>query len=606
MEPNLMRKYLAYQRKKDKGGINPSSKVNDSGVSLQDMQSNDYWSIAFLLLLTHDPRFGVCYTYGKDNPDQVPIMFHKDKFMKLFRKVQRKYETDRNFCYVISRMCGYYRFQEDSDVRGDGDEQIYQPMIYSQRDLKFFVWILTYGKFPEEKIIRYEDGHDLKEVDEYATLASNDSLYNSVEEEEQTPLESEVKQFKTGKQILETLDQNKRKLIEQELHGGSPEPLPEYHRFEPSLYNEPTYSFFEQKSYIEKQIISKKEIPRKTPTQKFQEMPRFLYQKPEKDVKQVNYDIMYNFNNVSDLPRSSKMMIGYSVKSMDKQTPTKMMLPVQQSKLNDHLSKTPTAMPLLDLHWEPPFHKMPTLPRPPRIKPTRAKKAPEPEPEPEYDEIVIQKKVESPPRRKQPKAPQRYLEDPSYDEPEKLTKLENKIMKSLRQISKRKIHTTTVDDVGFENDTLLTRNKHNHLPDEPNNCRCRLCSKAKQRGPRVVNKRPALPSFDTKMSIEENQKVRLESRIKRVSRVKYKNPKYEDPYRAKRFSPAKMKKYSTGKNEYGGKVDRFETSHYKTNKYMNLQNDLALKTKSPQGSRLFEVIFRNFEEEIKREFAKIL
>jgi hypothetical protein len=581
MEPNLIPKYLRYLKKKKKGGINGSPKVNDSGVTLEDMQSNDYWGIAFLLLLTHDPRFGMCYTYQKDNPPDVPIKFHPDIFRKLFRKVLHKYESDQNFCYVMSRLCGFYRFHSQ-----DSYQDIYQPVNYSKRDLKFFVWLLTYARFPEQKVIAYEEGDHLREVDEYATMASNDSLYDSASQE--YPLESEVKQFKTGKQILETIDQNNR-IIEKVKQEYS-DTAPEYQQYQPELYDEPTYSFFEQKSYVQKQVSSKqrfnKETPTKMPTQSFEKIPHFTYQKSVKNIKQVNYDIIYNFNKTSGIQRSSKMMMEYSYKSMDKSTPTKMMRPVDCSKVKDRVTQIPQNFPLVHIHFESPSDPMPLLPRPVYAK--ELKSFP-----PKKKEIY--QKVESPEKTRAGD----LLEEPRYVEPEKWNPLEDKIMRSLRQMSKRKIEVTRVDDVKFEEDFEVSKRKNTHHVDSQNNCQCKLCRKAKKRGPRKVSKRPLLPSFDTKKSFEENQKVRLESRIKRVSRVRYRqDPQYEDPYKTRKDSPPKLqiKKYSTGVNDFTGRVSRFETSHYKTSKHLQFQKE---SRESQHGTSSHSNLQRYFNKQIR-------
>ena len=317
MEPNLIRKYLAYRRKQDKGGIKPSKNMNDSGVSIKDMQSNDLWSIVFLLLLTHDPRFAFCYTYKNDNKDGAPIKFDDKVFKKLFPKVIRKYEEDQNFCYVLKKLSGYKRFEKDEFSLEDSQvlKEIYKPVIHSKRDIKFYIWLLTYGRYPEKKIENYEDGEQLREIDECRTLGSNQSLYNSQQSEE--ALESEVKQYMTGKQILENLD--KKKIKKEKIE-----------KFEPSLYTEPGYSFFEQKSYLQKQEISKKKIPSKVPIQKIEGIPLFSYK--TSNIKEKNNEIIYDFNNKERSNLQSKTIEGYSHISVDKVTKTHIMKPTKQLK----------------------------------------------------------------------------------------------------------------------------------------------------------------------------------------------------------------------------------------------------------------------------------
>jgi len=111
MEPNLIYKYNRYYSKKKKGTIKEDPKKNDSGVSYEDLRSNDTWSLGFLLLLTHNPNFAYCYKYRKETSNDSLIEFDKQLYVKLFNKFKRKNADDPNLIYVMSKMMGFKKYQ---------------------------------------------------------------------------------------------------------------------------------------------------------------------------------------------------------------------------------------------------------------------------------------------------------------------------------------------------------------------------------------------------------------------------------------------------------------------------------------------------------------
>ena len=179
MEANLMQKFLKYMKRQERGVVDENKHINDSGITFEDMRSNDVWSLSFLLLLTYSPKFAYCYHYGHENAGGEDITFNQALFKTLFAKVLRKYKEDENFCYVLSRMVGWSRFESVGDVtlERQSKRELYSANRLSVRDLKFFVWLLTYKGHPRPKIAQYEGGQALYEVDECEILGLNRSLY---------------------------------------------------------------------------------------------------------------------------------------------------------------------------------------------------------------------------------------------------------------------------------------------------------------------------------------------------------------------------------------------------------------------------------------------
>ena len=103
MEPNLVSKYLQYYSKSQQNKISNDPQKNDTGVTYEDLQSNDMYSMAFLLLLTHNHSFGKSYTYSEKNEDKTLIKFHPNIFQKYFDRFCKKYDYDRNLIYVLKK-----------------------------------------------------------------------------------------------------------------------------------------------------------------------------------------------------------------------------------------------------------------------------------------------------------------------------------------------------------------------------------------------------------------------------------------------------------------------------------------------------------------------
>lgn len=111
MEPNLIIKYNRYISKKNQNKIKIDPRKNDSGVSYEDLRSNDTWSLGFLLLLTHNPNFAYCYKYRSETSDNTLIEFDQKLFVKLFGKFTRKNQDDPNLIYVLRRMMGVPKYE---------------------------------------------------------------------------------------------------------------------------------------------------------------------------------------------------------------------------------------------------------------------------------------------------------------------------------------------------------------------------------------------------------------------------------------------------------------------------------------------------------------
>jgi len=97
--------------KKKQGKTKDDPRKNDSGVSYEDLRSNDAWSLGFLLLLTHNPNFAYCYKYRVETSDNSLIEFDPQLFVKFFNKFCRRNKDDQNLIYVLRQMMGLKKFE---------------------------------------------------------------------------------------------------------------------------------------------------------------------------------------------------------------------------------------------------------------------------------------------------------------------------------------------------------------------------------------------------------------------------------------------------------------------------------------------------------------
>ena len=206
MEPTLIEKFKKYRRRRERKELKADFKANDSGVSAADMRSNDLWCIVFLILIIYEPRFIGCYKFPRDDQGRRSIVFDSEQFVKLLEKFLCACELDQNFSFVIKKLCNYDLFKQSRPGRPrtrnlfPGESKLQD---YSVRDLKFFIWVLSYSKYPQRKIGLYEKGNRLREIDECKTLGSNESLYDTSGEE--MHMESVVTFYQTDQQINEKI-----------------------------------------------------------------------------------------------------------------------------------------------------------------------------------------------------------------------------------------------------------------------------------------------------------------------------------------------------------------------------------------------------------------
>ena len=501
MEPNLIRKFNSYMRYKAKNKIVLDIKMNDSGVTFEDMRSNDIWSILFLLLLTHNPKFSFCYTYREQNKDGDIIKFDSSLFKKLFERVLRKYENDLNFCFVIKEMIGFHRFKEISVNRRiqPNKELLYFPNSQSRRDLKFYIWILTYKKFPKNRIRKFKEHSKLRELDECKTLGSNISLYDQESEDEEIKLNMSLKKAK-----------NVSTWMNSSTYVGL------------EVFPAPNYGFFKYKSSFKIFIPSKKEIVIKNPVQNFMNVPIFSYKKPQKSRQSMK--------SFSEIKISYKLNSGKSVDPLR----TKIMKRVRIKQTLDNIIKVPTPFEILEFPVDHPCKPSLKLPMNWVLKERQPRRRPSPQ-------ITILKTRDSFENSESSYSPKHVnLKQKSRKYNSKINldgRSNNNLLETYKQnkMNINKMQFSNLDEIDGQDELLfklprrsLNKNLINKIPEQ---CECRICMRTtsnvrsiKRKGHSRFEKLPI-------KSFEQKQQDKFQSRIKKIHKPRFPSVQLEDPYK---------------------------------------------------------------------------
>lgn len=486
MEPNLIRKFNRYI--KERKHISYDYKDNDTGISNDDMKSNDSWSLLFLILLTHNHKFCYCYTYLDKNESKNLIEFNSHLFKKYFDLTLEKYKDDKNFCYVIKKLAGYHRFREiQTNTRIiSNDKHLYKPNLLKRRDYKFYIWLLTHKNYPNNRIKKYENYEKLREIDECRTLGENASLYQDSEKEISNPILYNFTESKFKKKMSE-----KKSLSES--HDGM---------LLGDVFKQPSYTFYGNKSQFDLVLPSKKMDVIKQPIQEFNNTPYYYYEPVQP--KSIKNETVSNF----------KIQINSAIIEKMDYEKTNYLIPVN-SERNHNIFKYPSNSkkvsklnldqidppPLYPLHN--PFKSIPS-------------KMPE-----EYNEISNTRR----------RVRNDFVEQISKNYNDNNNYKQNNI-DYLQNYSKDPIllnhlKLSNLEEIMDDGDDFENRNVHIYSNGKNTHCKCAICTNASK----IKLKEPKKKKLKSK-TFEEIQQTKYESRIKKLpkrrksiaSKIDYKDP----------------------------------------------------------------------------------
>jgi hypothetical protein len=185
MDPFMTNYFKEYQNKLRNGLISANADDKEIELSNNNLQANDIWNIVFLVLLTHNPSFAYSYSYDNQNKNYPKIQFNPIVFKKLMYKVLVRFESDLNFCFVLSKLCNFDWFKDIEKKNGQYmkmNSLNYNQQYFTIRDLRFYIWVLAQSKYPKEKILRFELGEYIQEIDKDDSINSDFSLCEIIEE----------------------------------------------------------------------------------------------------------------------------------------------------------------------------------------------------------------------------------------------------------------------------------------------------------------------------------------------------------------------------------------------------------------------------------------
>lgn len=594
MDPSLIPKFLTYCERKKANTIKKDPKTNDTGITVEDIQSNDVWCICFQVLFSYNSRFAACYTYAQEKNDWA-IRFNVGLFKDLFIKTLREFEFDRTFTLVLTRLCKIERFNHV--IKRGPSKSSFKPNKQSLRDLKYYIWLLTYSQFPHHKIQSYERGEPLREVDECATLGSNDSLYCTSSEE--LPLESIVFRSETRKQINQlNMRMNRARspvdsIKEESAEGESSCTLKESeaaedmqsdlnHSLKVNNLNQPMGGDFSY-SFEQSEDLTTEE----TPVPKRNGWIEYLIQNYPQEGKRTKGLLslesemklvkkMTILDQLRQARRTKKEDSGVQTNMSDKHKREhvwKQILALHRDtgntkefsdikfKFNPISSLESIPAKTVKTDWDDcptqnelflpiegtkiNFADKPSQPimRPPEQFNSRIQKPPKlnknsSDFRSNRDKIPKRRPSRSVSRKRLPKTKRVSPSPNTTMEFQKIA--DDKLIESLQKMSKIRVDSLTSADFDNHGENLFDTDAKSTHNEDNGHCKCKLCANASRSRSRRGSYR-SRKSFDSRRSAEEIMEDRRQNRKRRSSRSvkKKKEPRFEDPYQGKKLRPSK-------------------------------------------------------------------
>lgn len=427
-----------------------------------------------------------------------------------------------------------------------------EPSIIKDRDLKFYIWLLTYNQYPREKICRYENNQKVKNFDEYDTYDSRGLLYEE-ESIREVPIVRKEKQgfthwsmpmylFHDNKAFSGTVEKkdvartNKRAKTDEHIISMyiwenkhkpevivAPVPVETVRKARPEQKEKlehtpmPMYMYHQDTVYKGKFSPNIQKEPKKTPKKVVTDIQPIYIYKPESVVEFVEPESSKKIIPKKVKPESSKKIIETPVKVHSKNNPIR-------PDVGDepvHIIKRPLFH--LNAKKSDDFD-MPSaqLPKAPDLETTF-------EPTETREDVSPVILIPATLREDSPEKPK--------EEPRK--ELNPNLMRSYREQTQNveKSRLTKLDDFDNGDDMFVPMEPHKK---DPKDCQCPMCVKNKSRikrpRPMPKKKKKNPMGFEDDEDLEKHQKNKLESRINRLPKLN-KPRRIQDPYKNRKRQP---------------------------------------------------------------------
>lgn len=268
------------------------------------MQLNDLWSIAFLVLLTNNPKFAYCYSYELGKKDPVyQITFRPELFRKLMYRMFSSFEEDKGLCYVISQLTGFDRFKDrgKNGINYSKSNSLSLKSIkkISMRDLYFYIWVLCQKKYPKEKILRYELGDVIEEIDYEDNIKSNYSILEIDLENQRARKTS----FYNKNEINKSFTPKTKNSLNRRMQNLGITTT----KTQSKIMAIPSYQYYDQKSMQEEKFVEERQEARKTPKQEIEGIPQYKFGKEYNEVNETKKTLDSDQYKAFQLSNSTKI-----------------------------------------------------------------------------------------------------------------------------------------------------------------------------------------------------------------------------------------------------------------------------------------------------------
>ena len=460
------------------------------------------------------------------------------------------------------------------------------PTLTTDRDLKFYIWLLTHGRHPTEKIKQYENDQTVEKFDEYDTFDSRGLLYveDSIREVTTIVREENIGFTHTPMPMFLYRDQTifkgineqkniilakKKPVTQKQVHDNyiwenkkqvhTPIPIetartrPIKQKDDLTSFKMPSYNYYDNKVTQGKVQAKYIEDPIKKAVQDETLQPVYIYRPPVQIISLPESEIeSKRSNKVILLPVMVPLVISEKV------------LPMGGNKLQPDLSKDTFMNPLEPINISPNVfpneggydEPLMLLPNAPLFNTPLPKEIPvkvEEDHTPVIIPIIIEepvyseKKVESPKKNRRPDLNENLMK--SYkDKTENMEK--EKLMK--------------LDDLDHEDDMFIPVKPHHNKDPSSLACNCPMCIKNASRIKLPIKKKfkpdpnARTPKTETKITNpDEAQRAKFDSRINRLPKRFKPIKTFEDPYKHKALGTrgTRPSQNRGGQPDFGTKFD---------------------------------------------------
>ena len=167
------------------------------------------------------------------------------------------------------------------------------------RDLYFYIWVLCQKKYPKEKILRYELGDVIEEIDYEDNIKSNYSILEIDLENQRARKTS----FYNKNEINKSFTPKTKNSLNRRMQNLGITTT----KTQSKIMAIPSYQYYDQKSMQEEKFVEERQEARKTPKQEIEGIPQYKFGKEYNEVNETKKTLDSDQYKAFQLSNSTKI-----------------------------------------------------------------------------------------------------------------------------------------------------------------------------------------------------------------------------------------------------------------------------------------------------------